>query len=156
MRTHGREFIRSLLARAFHWQHLVWLMLLATTTIPSWAAENPTLTASTELSNEGYFVLSWQTPFPEATLRLEQDSNSRFSDPVVREIAGEGAATITGLTDGNYYFRLVNNGSVISNTVQVAVAHHSLGRAFSFFLLGLTLFSILVATILRGNKQAGI
>lgn len=155
MRTHGREFIRSLQARALHWQHFVWLMLLATTT-PSWAAENTTLTASTNLSNEGYFVLNWQTPSPEATLRLEQDSNSGFTNPVIREIAGEGAATITGLTDGNYFFRLVDDGNVLSNTVEVSVAHHSLGRAFGFFLLGLTLFTILVATILRGNKQAGI
>lgn len=155
MRTNGRGFIRSLLARALHWQNLIWLLLLATT-FPSWAAENTSLSASTELSNEGYFVLNWQTPSPDATLIIEQASSSDFVNPVIREIAGEGAATITGLTDGNYFFRLVDENNVLSNTVQVSVAHHSLGRAAGFFLLGLILFSILVITILRGNKQAGI
>ncbi|MFN3163244.1 MAG: hypothetical protein ACE37N_07140 [Pseudohongiellaceae bacterium] len=136
-------------------------MLLATTS-HSWAAESiestdsTSLSASTELSNEGYFVLNWQTPSPEATLILEQDTSGDFTDPVVREIAGEGAATITGLTNGNYFFRLVEDGATLSNTVEVTVAHHSLGRATGFFLLGLCLFSILVITILRGNKQAGI
>jgi len=101
-------------------------------------------------------VLNWQTPSPESSLTLEQATSSDFADPIVREIAGEGAATITGLTDGNYFFRLVEDDSVLSNTVQVSVIHHSLNRALGFFLLGLSLFSILIATILYGNKKAGI
>lgn len=134
---------------------LPWLILLATN--PSvWAAENLSLSASTTISNEGYFVLDWQTDSPVEDLTLEQASDQNFSNPLQRSLAGASAATITGLADGTYFFRLTDSNSPLSNTVNVTVAHHSLGRAGSFFLLGLVLFSILIVTILKGNRQAGI
>lgn len=122
----------------------------------AWAADNGSLSASTSLSNEGYFVLDWETSSPESSITLEQSTSEQFSNPLTREIAGAGAATITGLEDGTYYFRLVDSGSVISDTVSVSVIHHSLSRAGGFFLLGLCLFSTLVFTIVHGNRQAGL
>ena len=134
---------------------LAWLILIATN--PSvWAAENASLSSSTDLSNEGYFVLNWQTSSNPDELTLEQSSDERFSSPIQSNLTGASAATITGLSDGVYYFRLTDSGNTISNTISVTVAHHSLARAGSFFLLGLVLFSLLVITILKGNKRAGI
>lgn len=134
---------------------LSWLILLATNN-SAWAAENLTLSASTSLSNEGYFVLDWQTDSPVEDLILEQATDQAFSNPLGRSLAGASAATITGLNDGTYYFRLTDHNSNLSNTVSVTVSHHSLGRAGSFFLLGLALFSVLIIVILKGNRQAGI
>lgn len=136
-------------------RHLAWLILLATNT-SLWAAESGSLNASTELSNEGYFVLDWDVRGEESSLTLQQSESEQFSSIIPREVAGSGAATITGLTDGRYFFRLVDGNSVVSETVSVSVAHHSMNRAGGFFLLGLTLFSILVFTIFHGNRQAGL
>jgi len=147
-------FIRSS-QRATMFYGLFWLILMATNT-PAWAAENLSLSASTSISNEGYFVLDWQSDTPVEDLTLEQANDQSFSNPLERSLAGASAATITGLDDGTYYFRLTDTSSTLSNTVSVTVAHHSLGRAGSFFLLGLVLFSVLIVTILKGNRQAGI
>lgn len=136
-------------------QCLTWLILLATN--PSvWAAENYSLSASTDISNEGYFVLNWQSDSNSDNLILEQAGDENFSNPIERDLSGATAATITGLTDGVYYFRLTDSRSALSNTVNVIVAHHSLARAGSFFLLGLVLFSLLTVSILRGNRRTGI
>lgn len=126
-----------------------------TTNSVSWAAENP-LTASTDLSNEGYFVLSWDTGDESASLILEQSSSSDFSDVIRRDISGVGALTITGLDDGDYFFRLSDDGVLQTMPLTISVAHHSLARAGGFFLLGLMLFSTLVFTILNGNRRAQI
>lgn len=136
-------------------RHLAWLILLATNT-SLWAAESGSLSASTDLSNEGYFVLNWDVQGEDTSLTLQQSESEQFSSIIPREVAGSGAATITGLTDGRYFFRLVDGNSVVSETVSVSVAHHSMNRAGGFFLLGLTLFSILVFTIIHGNRQAGL
>lgn len=122
----------------------------------AWAADNGSLSASTDLSNEGYFVLDWETSAPESSITLQQSTSEQFNNPLAREVAGAGAATITGLEDGTYYFRLVDAGIVVSDTVSVSVIHHSLTRAGGFFLLGFCLFSILIVTIVHGNRQAGI
>ena len=137
------------------YQCLAWLMLLATNT-PAWATENLNLSASTELSNEGYFVLDWQTGQDPLDLTLQQSSDESFSNIIERDISGESAITITGLSDGVYYFRILDSGDSASNTVTVSVVHHSLLRAGGFFALGLILFSLLIVTILIGNRRAGI
>lgn len=147
-------FIRSS-QRATMLYCLLWLILMATNT-SVWAAENLSLSASTSISNEGYFVLDWQTDSPVEGLTLEQANNQSFDNPLERDLAGASAATITGLDNGTYYFRLTDTNSPLSNTVSVTVEHHSLVRAGGFFLLGLALFSILIVTILKGNRQAGI
>lgn len=133
-------------------------MLLAATKTPVWAAESPvsSFDSSTTLSNEGYFVLSWQSrPLSETTgaLTLKQASSPEFSDSIDRLVEASGAITITGLEDGDYYFRLVSADGAASDQLQVSVAHHSLARAGGFFLLGLLLFSILIYTIVHGNRR---
>jgi hypothetical protein len=147
-------FIRSS-QRAVKIRRLAWLMLLATNTC-LWAAENSSLSASTELSNEGYFVLNWDVQAEDSSLTLQQANSTQFDSIIAREVAGSGAATITGLDDGRYHFRLLDGNQIVSNTVAVTVQHHSMNRAGGFFLLGLTLFSILIVTIVHGNRQAGI
>ncbi|MEX2468885.1 MAG: hypothetical protein WD396_03940, partial [Pseudohongiellaceae bacterium] len=98
----------------------------------------------------------WDTGDESASLVLEQSSSSDFSDVVSRDIPGVGALTITGLADGDYFFRLSDDGVPQTMPLTVTVAHHSLARAGGFFLLGLALFSTLVFIILNGNRRAHI
>lgn len=140
--------------RAFFLQRLLWLLwlTLCAATAPARAAE-ANLTASTDVSNEGYFVLSWQSDTDADELLLQQANSTDFNETIDRSVSETGAVTITGLGDGDYYFRLTNSGQTISESIHVAVQHHSLARAGSFFLLGLVLFSILIITILTGNRR---
>lgn len=158
-RADGGGLIRSS-QRAVKFLCLAWLTSMATN-LPVWAAESTSpnsgnLNASTSVSNEGYFVLDWEIAPQDSPLTLQQSNSQQFSSVTPREVAGSGAATITGLADGHYYFRLLDGDQVVSNTVDIQVSHHSLERAGGFFLLGLALFSILIFTILHGNRKTGL
>lgn len=121
-----------------------------------WAADT-TLTTDTEMSSEGYFVLSWTSePDSDVPVTLQQSTSGNFNSPVEYTLAANGSITLTGFEDGRYYFRARQEGSPFSETVVVDVAHHSLQRAFTFFLIGLALFVILVATIIKGNRQLAV
>ena len=132
---------------------LLGCLILLTTSAASWAAEN-SLSASTDVSNEGYFVLNWQTAEADDSLTLEQASSPAFDTVISRDIPAAGALTITGLEDGQYYFRISTGDTALTPSVQVDVEHHSLQRAGSFFLLGLLLFATLTFIILNGNRKA--
>lgn len=123
-----------------------------------WAADSPAqplrLQASTELSTEGYLVLSWDAASAPASLLLEQSTNADFSNSVRREVGEARATTLTGLEDGDYYFRLSSASGPLSEPVHVQVAHHSLTRAASFFFLGACLFGLLIFVIISGNREA--
>lgn len=124
----------------------------------SWAADSANqalrLQASTELSTEGYLVLSWDAAPAPASLILEQSQRADFSNSARRELGEARATTLTGLADGDYYFRLVGASGPLSEPVHVQVAHHSLTRAASFFFLGACLFGLLIVVIVSGNREA--
>jgi hypothetical protein len=134
---------------------LMWLMALsASSTV--WAADT-TLTTDTTFSSEGYFVLSWTSgPESETPVVLEQAATENFSSPLEYTLAANGSITLTGFDDGRYFFRARQEGSPFSNTVVVEVVHHSLQRAFAFFLTGLALFLVLVVTIIKGNRDLAV
>jgi len=134
---------------------LIWFVFL-TASGYAWAADNNPLLVSTDVSNEGYFVLNWDTGNEESELVLEQADSERFDQVISRDIPGTGAITITGLEDGTYFFRLRQDSGPIGSSVQVTVQHHSLARAGSFFALGAALFGTLVFIILNGNRKANL
>ncbi|MEZ5488976.1 MAG: hypothetical protein R3F50_01500 [Gammaproteobacteria bacterium] len=110
------------------------------------------MSSGLSVSTEGYFVLSWETPEPALALTLHQSSTPDFSAGLEEwSVTGASQFTQSGLVNGNYYFRL-SDSTGFSNTVHVQVVHHSLLRASLFFSLGATLFGILVATLLLGQR----
>ena len=117
-------------------------------------AADISLSSDTDLSSEGYFVLSWTSePGSETPVVLQQSTTRNFSSPFEYTLAANGSITLTGFEDGRYYFRARQEGSPFSEPLVVEVAHHSLQRAFGFFMVGLALFIILVMTIVRGNRN---
>ena len=124
---------------------------------PLWAAEIK-LTSSTELSSEGYFVLHWEpavdsdtfSPSDEFAL-LRADNPDMLQANLRQKLPLQGAVTVSGLGDGQHYFR-VDAPGLSSNVVLVEVKHHSLTRAFTFFSIGLLLFLVLGTTIYLGHK----
>lgn len=94
------------------------------------------LNVDSPLSSEGYILPSWDTG-SDGQYLLQRALTPDFRETLDRSIAGAGSLTITGLTDDRYYFRVGDPQGGWSNAVEVTVAHHSLGRAFAFFSLGL-------------------
>jgi len=129
---------------------ICWLMLLSAASHAR--AGEPTLNVDSPVSSEGYILLSWDTG-SDGQYLLQRALTPDFRETLDRSIAGAGSLTITGLTDNRYYFRVGDPQGGWSNPVEVTVAHHSLGRAFAFFSLGLVPFAVLVFTIISGHRQ---
>jgi hypothetical protein len=130
----------------------LWLLAIATLT-PACLSAN-TLSSDTSFSTEGYFVLSWDLSNPELETILQQSATADFTDPFSRTLQDSGAITLTGLPDGDYHFRLLQDGSAVGPAVVVTVSHHSLQRALGFFFVGCILFAILLAAIFVGDKRS--
>ena len=133
----------------------LWLTaLLATSGL--WANEI-SLSSNTTLSNEGYFVLRWQVQDKTAfatndNVSLSQADNPQMQNARIRHtLPLEGAITLSGFADGDYYFR-INSATVSSEVLKIEVKHHGLTKAFGFFITGLILFCILLACIFIGHR----
>lgn len=122
--------------------------------ISSHASTAPILVSDTALSTAGYFRLSW--PGQEKDQRpyeLQQATQSDFSDARTRYRGLDEATVISGLGDDIYYYRVrYENSSAWSDTVEVEVKHHSLSRAFGFFILGAIMFVATVIVLLKGAR----
>ena len=110
-----------------------------------------TLEVDTPEAKAGYFVLSWDQEAPGYL--LQQAPDERFAEYREWEIGPDAAFTVSGLAEGDYYYRIQPLDGEWSNTVVVNVRHHSLARAWTFFFIGLTLFAILAGVILFSSSS---
>ncbi|MCB1669470.1 MAG: hypothetical protein R3F41_06015 [Gammaproteobacteria bacterium] len=132
---------------------LLTLLVLFLALDPAPVLAAPALESNLSVSNEGYFVLSWEQPVSDSSLRLQQAGDPGFTTDVEEwPVSGASQFTQSGLFNGDYYFRLIDNDGS-SNTLVIQVRHHSLARASLFFSLGAVLFSILVLTLLLGRRS---
>ncbi len=112
----------------------------------------PLLTTSTDLATAGYFQLSWENSYSGSSYQLQQSAVASFSNNKTLYQGSDTASFLSGLSNGTYYFRVLDNQGNVSNIVTVTVAHHSLKQAFSFFALGGLMFIILVIVLLTANR----
>jgi len=123
------------------------------------AQEPFSLSASPLLSNDGKTVLTWSAP-ENARVNIQQSADSNFTDPSILYQGRDSATVITGLMDGDYHYRgriETADGSVSpwSSPTSITVKHHSLVRAFSFFMTGLLVFLATLLLIVLGARGQG-
>ncbi|MCB0664899.1 MAG: hypothetical protein KDC80_03710 [Saprospiraceae bacterium] len=119
-----------------------------------------------ENSETGYIQLKWiaQSDEDETILyqyQLQQAEDSTFSSGKEIYRGNDLASFISGLSNGNYYYRVrvidedrKENGPW-SATKLVAVKHHSLELALSLFTLGGIVFLSTVLIVVRGSRKIG-
>lgn len=136
------------------------LACLAFSTTP--VAASVSLSSDSALSTAGYFRLSWKTqaaPSDEDSgekiqFELQQATRADFGDAVTLYHGPDQASVISGLANNTYYYRVRGNGDDRwSNAVSVEVQHHSLAQAFAYFALGIVMFIITVAVLLKGTRR---
>lgn len=123
-----------------------------------WAIAAPTLTSSHELATAGYFRLSWSTPphqdVAAVQYELQEAKDKQFSRPKTIYEGSDNATVISGLPDHIYFYRIREKGSTNwSPVLQVEVRHHSLMRAFGFFVLGAVMFASMLAVLIKGVRR---
>lgn len=107
----------------------------------------------------GHFLLQWK-PVDAVSgadglhYVVEQALSDRFNEP--REIyRGPDRSTfISGLPNGNFFYRVKSTDGNWSEPLEVTVDHYSVTLALCLFAIGLLSFGAIVGVIWHGNRQA--
>lgn len=128
------------------------LLLTASLATLGPAAANPGFDSPPTRDSAGFFSLNWSGA---KRFELEQATGPTHEDARIIYRGSDTSTTISGLSDGEYRFRIRAEGDAEWGDVAVVrVEHHSLARAFLFFALGATVFVVLIAAIVRGRRLA--
>lgn len=111
--------------------------------------------ASPSTSSDGVYQLSWAS---DGTVVVEESRDEAFRDARVLYRGTDLATTVTGRSDGVYFYRLrrVEGGDASAPVLRVVVAHHPLSRALAFFGLGAVVFGSTVVLVVRGSRDTAV
>jgi len=140
----------------FYRMHTIrfWLSIGLLLALPAMqAAAQPVLSASPPDSSDGVSVISWQAPAADQHIILQRATHADFSDARQIYRGSDTASTVTGMTDGTWYFRARLDDGAWSEPLAVKVQHHPLGRAFGFFSVGAIVFIGTVWLIVGGSRR---
>ena len=113
----------------------------------------PEFTSSEDLSSDtGYLSLEWTNP-NNAILFLEQSDTLEFANPRLLYEGQETTLFVSGLRNGDHYFRLTQTGSGSSSIASVYVQHQPLGRALLLAFLGAITTLATIGVIFWGARQ---
>lgn len=125
--------------------------------------ELPVLTTDTSLATAGYYQLSWQPGLAVASnkilrFELQQSSDSGFHRVRTIYRGPDRASVISGQANGDYYYRvrILYSGRAIghwSKQLLVRVRHHSLQKAWLFFIAGATVFCMILFFIVLSSRR---
>jgi hypothetical protein len=107
-----------------------------------------------ETSN-GYVKLEWENG-DNASYELQQATSADFADSRTIYKGPDKASFISGLEDGNYYFRVRSAEGPWSLPVQLIVKHQSLQLAFTLFGIGAVVFLLTVFVVIKGVRNSDI
>ena len=100
-------------------------------------ADEGELRVTPQLSTDGVFNLSWDST-DQADAEIQQSTNSAFTSPKLLYQGRDTSSVLTGLANGNYYFRIRTHSvegttGEWSDAIVVRVKHHSMSRAWLVF-----------------------
>lgn len=128
------------------------LLLLAGLALPAQGTAGPAFDSRPERDAAGFFSLNWEGA---ERFELEQASGPDHEDARIIYRGSDTSTTVSGLPDGEYRFRIREEGAEEwADETTVVVEHHPLSRAFLFFALGAALFVVLILAIARGRRLA--
>ncbi|MFO8153907.1 MAG: hypothetical protein R6U34_11730 [Thioalkalivibrio sp.] len=132
---------------------LLWsLLVLVGLTLSAQGIADPAFDSPPETDSAGFFKLNWDGA---ERFELEQASGPEYEDARIIYRGSDTRTTISGLPNGEYRFRIREEGAEEwADQAVVVVEHHPLGRAFLFFALGAALFVVLILAIARGRRLA--
>lgn len=123
----------------------------------------PVLTSDTTLATAGYYQLSWQPGIHGAShknisFELQQATSADFIQAEVLYQGQDLARVISGMPDGDYYYRLRRfQDSTIpshwSQPLHIQVKHHSLQKALVFFIAGALVFLITMLFVVHRSHN---
>ena len=108
------------------------------------------------VSEDGHIKLSWNISEPAAVVEVQQSGASDFHQAKIIYKGPDNATFVSGLKDGEYYYRVRHQGGNWSDSIQVSVQHHSLSLAFTLLGLGAFVFFLTVFVVIKGALQTTV
>lgn len=104
---------------------------------------------------DGHIKLEW-TVEGDGVTELQQSRASDFFTAKTIYIGPDRASFVSGLDNGNYYYRVRAAGGEWSETLMVKVQHQSLELAFALFGIGGLVFLLTVFVVIKGARQVSL
>jgi hypothetical protein len=107
----------------------------------------------------GHFSLAWVSDLDGGFFRVESSPSEDFAGAVVYYEGPQRQAYISGLEEGEHYFRIAAktekdaDWSDWSDSASLTVSHHDLGVAFVFAGIGAVLFGCIVAFVIIAPRK---
>ena len=109
------------------------------------------------LSHDGVARLTWDVP-DTASITLQQAPGIAFDQPTILYRGRDSGTTLTGLADGEYFYRIgihsdQSGDAQWSAPVRLEVSHHPLSRAWTFFAVGVVVFVATLGLVFLGSRR---
>lgn len=136
---------------------ILFILVLLTPFTGNVLAAAPQLSADSQISNAGYYRLSWTSDIADNFI-LQENLTRSFESPKNVYTGPDTATVISGKSTGTYFYRVGANTATgrteWSDITRVEVAHHPLSRALLFFTTGFIVFIAILLVIIRGNGSS--
>lgn len=103
-------------------------------------------------SNDGHLKLEWDAP-DDVKVEVQKSDSKDFKNPSVLYKGIDRASFISGLENGDHFFRIREEGGSWSPTLTIHVKHQSLQLAFILFALGAVVFILTVLVVVKGSYR---
>lgn len=104
-------------------------------------------------ASDGYIKLFWLSDSNDGEYELQRSDSPQFDQPITIYKGPDRASFISGLKDGEYFYRVRAEGGVWSTPLKVTVQHPSMNLAFTLSSIGLIVFLITVIVVIRGAAK---
>lgn len=121
---------------------------------------------STNYTSSGSIKLTWRSQSSDPSdanveFELQRATDRSFTDAHTYYRGPDLATYISGLANGNYYYRIreirgAQPFSAWSVPVEVIVEHHTLNLAFTLFGIGAVVFLLTLIVVLRGASRPAV
>lgn len=106
-------------------------------------------------SADGVLSLSWESAGGEAVYELQQAGDKAFSNPVLRYTGPDTGSYLTGLAEGDYFFRVRKKDGEWSEPLQATVTFIDRRVLWALLVSGFVVVAATVVTILSGWRNTG-
>lgn len=103
-------------------------------------------------SNDGHLKLEWDAP-ENIKVEVQKSETIDFNNPTLIYRGIDRASFISGLENGDHFFRVKEEGGDWSSTLTIHVQHQSLQLAFILFTLGAVVFILTVFVVVKGSYR---
>ncbi len=108
---------------------------------------------SINTSEDGYIGLSWDSEAEGGIFELQESTSVDFESYRVVYKGPDLATFVSGLENGQYFYRVRRNDGAWSSPIELQVKHHTLQLAFSLFGLGALVFVLTAWVIIKGTRE---